>query len=128
MSKLIIESSQAPKPIGPYSQGVMAGNTLYVSGQIPLDASGENIIDGGIEPETRKVMDNIGAILNKAGMHYSQIVKCSIFVTDIQDFSKVNQVYSEYFQNQYPARETIEVAALPKGAGVEISCIAVRQA
>lgn len=125
MSKTIIFSDKAPEPIGPYSQAIKTGQTLYVSGQIPIDAATNQLVTGGIVEETDQVMKNIWSILNAAKMDFSNVVKCSIFVTDMKDFIIVNSTYGKYFDNEPPARETVEVAALPKGAHVEISCIAV---
>lgn len=124
--KKIVNTSNAPAPIGPYSQSVMAGNMLYVSGQIPLDASTGELVKGSIEEETHKVMENLKAILEEAGMSFANVVKCSIFVKDMGDFGKINQVYGEYFSEDPPARETVEVSGLPKGVNVEISCIATK--
>ena len=125
MIKTIIYSEKAPAPIGPYSQAVKSGNTLYVSGQIPLDVETDKFITDDIASETSQVMKNIGAILNAGKMDFSNVVKCSIFVTDMNDFSIVNSSYEKYFDDEPPARETVEVSALPKGVHVEISCIAV---
>jgi len=125
MSKKIIYTEKAPAPIGPYSQAVKIGKTLYVSGQIPLIAETGQLITDDITEETDLVMKNIWTILNQAGMDFSNVVKCSIFVTDMRDFSIVNATYEKYFDNDPPARETVEVSALPKGVHVEISCIAV---
>lgn len=120
----IINTKNAPAPIGPYSQSTLVGNTLYVSGQIPLDPVSGDLITTSIEDETDMVMKNIGAILNEAGGDYSNIVKCSIFVKDLGNFGKINEVYGKYFQFNPPARETVEVSRLPKDVNVEISCIA----
>ncbi len=125
MNKEIVYSKKAPEPIGPYSQAVKAGDTLYVSGQIPVVPDTGEIIKSDIAEATEQVMKNIWAILNEAGMDFSNVVKCSIFVTDIRDFSIVNATYEKYFDTDPPARETVEVAALPKDVNVEISCIAV---
>ena len=125
MSKSIIFSAKAPAPIGPYSQAVKEGNTLYVSGQIPINAENGKLVSDDIASETDQVMKNIWAILNAADMDFGNVVKCSIFVTDMRDFSIVNAAYEKYFDNEPPSRETVEVAALPKGVNVEISCIAV---
>lgn len=125
MSKTIIFSDKAPAPIGPYSQAIKTKDTLYVSGQIPIDTeTGQMVIDN-ITLETNQVMKNISCILDAAGMNFSNVVKCSIFVTDMSDFSTINAAYGKYFDSEPPARETVEVAALPKGVHVEISCIAV---
>lgn len=125
MSKIIINSDKAPQPIGPYSQAVKVKDTLYVSGQIPLVASTGAVIKNDIAEATEQVMKNIWAILNEANMDFTNVVKCSIFVTDMKDFSIVNATYEKFFDNDPPARETVEVSALPKGVDVEISCIAI---
>ena len=121
----IISSQNAPAPIGPYSQATLAGNTLYISGQIPIDPSSGSIKSGAIEEETHMVMRNLQAILKEAGANFSNVVKCSIFVKDMNDFAKINEAYGTYFTNNPPARETVEVSRLPKDVRVEISCIAV---
>ncbi len=125
MEKKIILTTTAPAPIGPYSQAVLSGNTLYCSGQIALTPSGELITDS-IEAETKQVMHNVGEVLKAAGMGYENIVKTSIFLTDMGDFAKVNTVYATYFTADFPARETVQVSALPKGVHVEISVVAVK--
>jgi 2-iminobutanoate/2-iminopropanoate deaminase len=126
MQKKIIETKNAPAPIGPYSQAVMVGNTLYVSGTVCIDAETGNIDTSNRENETKKVMENLGAILKAADMDYSNIVKTSIFLMDMNDFAKVNKVYSSYFTSDFPARETVQVSRLPKDVNVEISVIAVK--
>jgi 2-iminobutanoate/2-iminopropanoate deaminase len=125
MSKQIINSTDAPAPIGPYSQAVKHGNTLYVSGQIALDATSGQLVGGSIQEETHKVMNNLKAILAAANMDFSHVVKCSIFVKDLGNFVTINEVYGQYFTANPPARETVEVSRLPKDVQVEISCIAV---
>ncbi|MDH5368102.1 MAG: RidA family protein [Cyclobacteriaceae bacterium] len=125
MSKKIINTEKAPAPIGPYSQATQVGNTLYVSGQIAIDASTGNMNTGDITTETHQVMKNLGYILEAAGMNYNNVVKCSIFVADMGDFAAINAAYGEYFKENPPARETVEVSCLPKNVNVEISCIAV---
>lgn len=127
MTKKIIFSPDAPAPIGPYSQAVLVNGTLYVSGQIALDVAAS----GDIQAETRKVMENIGAILKAAGLGYENIVKSSIFVKDMNNFAAINEVYGSFFGTEPdagppPARETVEVARLPKDVNVEISIIAVQ--
>lgn len=122
----IIFTENAPKPIGPYSQAVMRGNALFVSGQIAIVPSTGEIDTSSIENETKQVMENIKSILESAGMKMSDIVKASIFLTDINNFSKVNEEYGKYFSENPPARETIQVSALPKRANVEISVIAIK--
>jgi 2-iminobutanoate/2-iminopropanoate deaminase len=124
--KKIIYSEQAPAPIGPYSQAVLAGNTLYASGQIALDPATGQLVSGSIEEETRQVMKNVGAILTAAGMDFSHVVKSSIFIKNMGDFARINAVYGEYFTSNPPARETVEVARLPKDVNIEISVIAIK--
>jgi 2-iminobutanoate/2-iminopropanoate deaminase len=124
--KTIIDTNNAPAPIGPYSQAVAAGNFVFISGQVALNPhSGELVMDN-IEAETTQVMQNIESILTEAGLDFDHIVKTSIFLKDMQDFAKVNEVYGKYFKDQFPARETIQVAGLPKNVNVEISVIAVK--
>lgn len=126
MARKIIFTDDAPEPIGPYSQAVSINGMLFVSGQIPLDPFSGVLINDGIAAETEQVMQNIKAILEAAEMDFGNVVKCSIFLTDMHDFPKVNEVYGNYFKTNPPARETVEVSVLPKNANVEISCIAVR--
>ncbi len=126
MNKSVVNTGNAPAPIGPYNQAILAGDTLYVSGQIPIDPVGGEILQDTIEEETRLVMTNMGNILKEAGMDYSHVVKCSIFINDMNNFGSVNEVYGTFFQEQAPARETVEVSRLPKDVRVEISCIAVK--
>ena len=126
MMRKVINTQSAPAPIGPYNQAIQAGDTLYVSGQIPLDPATGELISSSIEDETKMVMRNLAAILNAADYTFAHIVKCSIFIKDMNDFSKINAVYGEYFESDPPARETVEVSRLPKDVNVEISCIAVR--
>ncbi|MEO9869937.1 RidA family protein [Ekhidna sp.] len=122
--KEIINSPKAPAPIGPYSQAVKSGNTLYVSGQIPIDQERDVLIEGSIEDETEQVMKNLSHILKEAGLTFENVLKCSIFVSNMKDFARINAVYGQYFKENPPARETVEVSGLPKGVNVEISCIA----
>jgi 2-iminobutanoate/2-iminopropanoate deaminase len=124
--KKIIKTDNAPAPIGPYNQAVEAGGFVFVSGQIPLDVATGQIVTGDIKAETKKVMDNIGAILTEAGLNFGNVVKASIFLTDMQSFTSVNEIYGSYFSDKFPARETIQVAALPKNVNVEISVIAIK--
>lgn len=126
MSKTILFSPDAPAPIGPYSQAVMHGNTLYVSGQIAINQATGALITHEIEAETKQVMLNLEAVLTAAGMNFTHVVKCTIFLADMNSFATVNAVYGEYFPNNPPARETVEVSKLPKGVNVEISCIACK--
>lgn len=125
MEKKIINTTNAPAPIGPYNQSVLTGNTLYVSGQIPIDPATGNLVETGIEAATHQVMKNLQAILEAAGMGFQDVVKTTIFLTDMKTFPQVNEVYGTYFTSDFPARETVQVAALPKGVNVEISVIAV---
>lgn len=122
--KKIIESSAAPKPIGPYSQAILANGILYVSGQIPIDRSTGNVVSGSIEEETEQVMKNLEFILKEAGSGFEKVVKSSIFIKNMEDFAKINEVYGARFLSNPPARETVQVSELPKGVNVEISCIA----
>ena len=122
--KEIIHAEAAPAPIGPYSQAVKVSNTLYVSGQIPIDQAAGTLVEGTIEQETEQVMQNLQYILKEAGLTFEHVAKCSIFVSDMGNFSKVNEVYGKYFTSNPPARETVEVSGLPKGVRIEISCIA----
>jgi 2-iminobutanoate/2-iminopropanoate deaminase len=124
--KTIINTNNAPAPIGPYNQAVATGNLIFVSGQIPMDAATGEIISSDVKAETKKVMENIGAILTEAGSDFDQIIKTSIFLTDMQTFAQVNEVYGSYFTANFPARETVQVSALPKGVNVEISVIALK--
>jgi 2-iminobutanoate/2-iminopropanoate deaminase len=124
--KKIIFTAKAPAPIGPYSQAVLSGNTLYTSGQIPLDPITGEIVVGGIEEETTQVMENLKAVLEAAGMGFENVVKTSIFIMNMDDFASVNNIYSRYINGETaPARETVQVAQLPKNVNVEISMIAV---
>ena len=124
--KEIINNPEAPAPVGPYNQAIKAGNTLYVSGQIAIDQPNGTIVMDDIESETHQVMKNLGKILNTAGMTYENIVKCSVFVTDMALYGRINAVYAQYFhEDTAPARELVEVVHLPKYVNVEISCIAV---
>lgn len=123
--KTIINSEKAPAPIGPYSQAVRAGNTLFISGQIALDQSTEELVMDSIEEETEQVMKNLKHVIEEAGLDMSNIVKCSIFITDMNNFAAINEVYGKYFAQDPPARETVEVSGLPKGVNVEVSAIAV---
>tara|TARA_B100001057_G_C22081708_1_gene655999 strand:+ start:149 stop:526 length:378 start_codon:yes stop_codon:yes gene_type:complete len=120
----IIYSKNAPDPIGPYSQAVLVNGLLYISGQIAIIPETEELMTGSIELETTQVMENIGSILKKASTDFSKIIKTSIFIKNMNDFTKINQIYDKYFIKNFPARETIEVSKLPKNCNIEISCIA----
>lgn len=124
--KKVINTPYAPAPIGPYSQAVMHGDTLYVSGQIAIDPATGELVQGDITTETHRVMQNMKAILEEAGLGFSNVVKCSIFVSSMNDFQTINAAYGEYFTENPPARETVEVSQLPKSVNVEISCIAIK--
>lgn len=126
MGNQIIFTKEAPAPIGPYSQAVLAGNTLYVSGQIPLDPDTGELINENITEETHAVMKNLEAILRAGGCTFSDVVKCTIFIKDMGEFVTINEAYAQYFKENPPARETVEVSKLPKNVNVEISCIAVK--
>jgi 2-iminobutanoate/2-iminopropanoate deaminase len=120
-----IETKEAPAAIGPYSQGVRAGDFIFFSGQIPLDPStGEVVIAGGIAAQTEQVMANMEAVLKGAGLTFGAVVKTTIYLTDLKDFSTVNEIYGKYFEGIAPARATVQVAALPKGAGIEVEWVA----
>jgi len=125
--KTIINTPKAPAPIGPYNQAILSGNTLYTSGQIAIDVKTGDLILDTIERETKTVMENLKAVLEAADMSFANIIKTSIFISDMNNFSRINAVYGEYFDSMTaPARETVEVANLPKFVNVEISAIAVR--
>lgn len=125
--KKIVKTSNAPAPIGPYNQAIFAGNTLYISGQIAIDPKSGELKTEDLEKETEQVLDNLKAILTEAGLDLENVVKTSIFISDMNNFGKINEVYARYFGSENaPARETVEVANLPKFVNVEISAIAVR--
>ncbi len=124
--KKIIQIPGAPAPIGPYSQAVLVNDTLFVSGQIPLNPNTGKLVNDSIENSCKQVLENIGKLLNEAGMNYSDVVKCSIFLKDLNDFVAVNTIYATYFNQNPPARETVQVSKLPMDVSVEISCIAVK--
>jgi 2-iminobutanoate/2-iminopropanoate deaminase len=123
--KKIVKTNQAPAPIGPYNQAVKANGFLFISGQIPADPKTGEILNGTIEEETELVMENLKAILTEAGLSFENVIKSSIFIKNMDDFAKINSVYGSYFTDNFPARETVEVARLPKDVNVEISVIAV---
>ena len=125
MEKNIINTKSAPSPIGPYNQGVMVNGTLYISGQICIDPSTGNLKNRDIQEETHQVMQNLKSILMEAKMGFENVVKTTIFLTDMNRFSEVNEIYGKYFKGDFPARETVQVSALPKFVNVEISMIAV---
>ena len=124
MAKKQIQTTNAPAAIGPYSQAIQAGNLIFVSGQIPLDAKSGELVTGSIEDQTKKVLENMKAILDQGGASMDQVVRTTIFLKDMANFARVNEVYGTYFRAPFPARATVEVARLPKDVGVEIDCIA----
>lgn len=124
MSKSVVHSSGAPGAIGPYSQAIKAGQMLYTSGQLGIDPVTGNLADG-VEAQAEQAMKNLGAILNEAGLGYADILKTTVFVTDLASFAAVNAVYARYFTDAFPARSCVEVSALPKGGLVEIECVAM---
>jgi 2-iminobutanoate/2-iminopropanoate deaminase len=125
-TKQVIFSDKAPKAIGPYSQAIMVGNTLYLSGQIAINPESGKMDTLTIEAEIKRVLDNLGEVLKSAGMSYENVVKCTIFTTDLKNFKTINTIYGTYFIEKHPARETVQVVALPGKAHVEISAIAVK--
>jgi len=126
MEKTIIHTAGAPAPIGPYNQAVQAGNLVFVSGQVALDPVSGDMNNSDLATETHQVLKNLQAVLNAAGCDFSHVVKTTIFLSDMQLFGQVNEIYGSYFQGNYPARETVAVKGLPKNANVEISVIAAR--
>lgn len=123
--KQLVSSPEAPAAIGPYSPAVRAGNLLFLSGQIPLDPETGQIVDGGVEAQTTRVLDTMGALLKAAGADYGHVVRTTIFLADLNDFAAVNDVYAKYFAEPFPARATVQVARLPRDVRVEIDAIAV---
>jgi 2-iminobutanoate/2-iminopropanoate deaminase len=124
--KSIINTGKAPAPIGPYNQAILRGDLLFISGQICIDPANGELRNGDITEETEQVMKNLAAILTEAGMDFSNVIKTTIFLTDMNQFSQVNEVYGRHFTDAYPARETVAVSALPKFVNVEISMVAGR--
>jgi len=124
MEKQIINTKNAPAPIGPYNQAIFSGNLLFVSGQIALNPDNNQLVLDDIKTETHQVMKNLKGILSEAGMDFDNVLKTTIFIMNMNDFAQINEVYGSYFSGDYPARETVQVAALPKGVNVEISVIA----
>lgn len=125
--KKIINTPNAPAPLGPYNQAILANNTLYLSGQIPINPKTGKMVDSSIEEATKQVMENLQAVLKEAQMTFANVVKTSIFIADMDDFTKINSIYASYFEEATaPARETVQVARLPKDVGIEISMIAVQ--
>jgi 2-iminobutanoate/2-iminopropanoate deaminase len=127
MANRVVSTDKAPKAIGPYSQGIVAGDLVFVSGQIPLDPQTQQMVQGDVRAQTERVMENLSAILAAVGASFDDVVKASIFLADLNDFAAVNEVYGKRFPAAPPARSTVQVAALPKGARVEIDVVAVRK-
>lgn len=126
MDKTIITTAQAPAPIGPYNQAIQTGDLLFISGQVCIDPATSQLKNKDIQEETHQVMHNLKAILYEAGMDFNNVVKTSIFITDMNRFAEINEVYGKYFEGGFPARETVQVSALPKFVNVEISMIATK--
>lgn len=126
MSRSIVATDKAPKAIGPYSQAVQVGNTLYTSGQIPLDPATGELVAGDITAQAKRVFENLRAVVEAAGASFNDVARVGIYLTDLGNFAAVNAVMAEYFQEPYPARSTIGVAALPRGAQVEVDLVLVR--
>lgn len=122
--KRVVRTGQAPKAVGPYSQAVAAGRFVFLSGQIPLDPNTGALVAGGIDEQTRRVMENLSAVLWAAGSSFSRVVKATVYLTDLSNFAAVNAIYGSYFPHDPPARSTVQVAALPLGAAVEIDLVA----
>lgn len=125
METKIVRSDRAPEPIGPYSQAIVAGSLVFTSGQIAIDPQSGQLVAGGVEQQTEQVIKNLQAVLEAAGSSLDRVVKVTIFLKDMADFTKVNEIYGRYFGQALPARSTVEVARLPKDVAVEIDCIAV---
>lgn len=125
MDKIVIRTSNAPAPIGPYNQAILVGNTLYISGQVCMDPVSGELKKKDVQEETHQVMQNLKAILSAANTGFNNVVKTTIFITDMNQFSAINEVYGQYFDGDFPARETVQVAALPRFVNVEISMIAI---
>jgi 2-iminobutanoate/2-iminopropanoate deaminase len=124
MANTVVSTDAAPKAIGPYSQAIIAGSEVFTSGQIPLDPATQQMVQGDIKAQTERVMENLSAVLKAAGVDFPNVVKATIFVVDLNDFAAVNEIYGKRFPSNPPARSTVQVAALPKGARVEIELIA----
>jgi 2-iminobutanoate/2-iminopropanoate deaminase len=127
MSRSIVRTDSAPKAIGPYSQAVVAGGQVFCSGQVGLDPATGQLVPGGIQAETRRVLENLSAVLSGAGASVADVVRCTVFLKNMGDFAAMNEIYAQFFKADPPSRATVEVARLPKDALVEIDCIAVRK-
>jgi 2-iminobutanoate/2-iminopropanoate deaminase len=126
MTKTIINTPGAPAPIGPYNQAILTGNMLFISGQVCIDPTTGELKNKDIQEETHQVMQNLKAVLHAAGMDFNNVIKSTIFITDMNRFAEVNEVYGKYFEGEFPARETVQVSALPKFVNVEISMVAAK--
>ncbi len=126
LNKEVIKSPNAPEAIGPYSQAIKVANTLYCSGQIAINPETGELVNGTIEDETRQVLENLGAVLKEAGMDYSDVVRATVYMSDMENYGRINAIYGKYFTKKPPARAAVQVANLPKYVNVEISCIAVK--
>ena len=124
MTKQVVSTNDAPQAIGPYSQAIADGGLLFCSGQVPMDPASGELIEGDVAAQTRRAMENLGAVLSAGGTSFSNVIKVTAFLTDMNDFPAFNEVYGEFFDDTPPARATVGVAALPKGARVEVECIA----
>lgn len=124
--KVFVSTDQAPKAIGPYNQAVVVGNMLFASGQIPLDPKTGVFVEGGIKEQSEQVLKNLRAVVENAGFAFSDVVSCTVYLSDMNNFAQMNDVYAKYFPKDFPSRATVAVAGLPKGALVEMSCIAVK--
>jgi 2-iminobutanoate/2-iminopropanoate deaminase len=125
MEKKVVFTEKAPKPIGPYSQAIIAGNLIFTAGQIPIDPATNQVVQGNIKEQTRRVLENLRAILESVGATFDDVVKVTIYMKDLNEFSAMNEVYSEYFKNSPPARTTVEVSRLPRDVRIEIDLIAI---
>lgn len=125
-ARVVVETNGAPEAIGPYSQGIQAGNTLYLAGQLGLDPATGELVEGGIEAETRRALQNLGAVLGEAGFDFDDVVQSQVFLADLDEFGAMNEVYASFFGDRPPARATVEVARLPRNGRVEIQLVAVR--
>jgi 2-iminobutanoate/2-iminopropanoate deaminase len=125
LKKEVIQTEKAPRAIGPYSMAIKAGNFVYTAGQLGLDPDTGELVEGGIEAETRQALDNLMQVLEAAGSNMERVIKTTVFLSDMRDFPVVNAIYGEYFTNTPPARSTVQVAALPKGGNVEIEAVAI---
>ncbi len=125
--KKVIASPEAPTAVGPYSQAIAVGNTLYCAGQIPLNPATGELIEGDVKAQTERVLENLGGVLRANGMTYADVVKTTVFLTDLANFAAMNEVYARYFSEPFPARSTIQVAGLPKGSQVEIEALAIKE-